>query len=568
MKKHIFLFFLTGIAAFSQIVFKEPLFNLDKIINEPLDTKILSTKEKEKIVIQEIEFTSEQYQGKPIRIYGIVAFPENAKSLPAIFWSQAGMAPANSHMPEFFAKRGYVCMCITLPHSTWKPWTAFNTKNPEDGNMTHFAIAQMRAITYLSKIPEVDPGKIGIGGSSYGGFFSTLIAGADPRIKCGMSFFAGGNMSIGTHLPQFVRLETIEQVDIWNKTIDPALRLRYRKVPFFWAVAANDNWFYLPSVIKTYKDSIGEKSIAIVPMWEHGFPEEIDEQLFSWFDIYLKQSRKPYNEVSQITIKKKGVKLFASWNFDGANRVKNAEIVVSYGTVSPWKHWIHRNYLSFPAKIQGNTVTAEIPVVEPNLEMLVYGNIIDENGFLISTVPVELKTTDYGIKKANSKIRVNLFQWKIFDRETEKNFGRMGMTGFVFDYETTKDGIPSVRIEPSRTGKKNQITFKLHHVPMHSHNLKVWVKAEKETEISLCVKGVELPDSQSHIVRILRQQDNEKTNLPVYLKTYTIDDKWKLIELDCPYNNEDIEGYNLVISSNNEIPFWINRIIFEPVWNK
>ena len=553
--------------AFGQVRFKEPIFDLEKIINEPLEEKILNVKQKDNIIIQEVEFTSEQSQGKPVRIYGIVAFPDGAKNLPAIFWSQGGMAPANIAMPELFAKRGYVCMCVTLPHSVWNPWTAFDTKNPSDANMTHFAIAQMRAITYLSRMPQVNPEKIGIGGSSYGGFFSTLIAGADPRIKCGMSFFAGGNMALGTHLPQFTKLQTPDDVEIWNRTIDPALRLKYRNVPFFWAAAANDNWFYLPSVVKTYQDSTGDKRIAIVPMWEHGFPEEIDEQLFSWFDIYLKETKKPYNRVSELAIEKKSNRLFARWNFSGENKVKKAELVVSYGKISPWRWWIYRNHLAFAAKISKNSAVAEIPVVEPDIEMLVYGNIVDENGFITSTVPIQVKAIDYGIRKANCSTKFNLFQWKSLDQETKKNFERMGLTAFVFDSDVKKDNMPSIRVEPSKA-KKNQISFKLHHVPLHSHILKLWIKAEKATEFDIVVKGVELPDSNSTIARLFRNQSADKNTMPVFTKTFTADNNWKQIEIQCPYDNEEIEGYQLLISSKEPVVYWINTIVFEPVWKR
>ncbi|MCM8764461.1 MAG: hypothetical protein NC830_03755, partial [Candidatus Omnitrophica bacterium] len=452
-------------------------------------------------------------------------------------------------------------------HSIWNPWTSFDTKNPSDANMTHFAIAQMRAITYLTGMPEVDPEKIGIGGSSYGGFFSTLIAGADPRIKCGMSFFAGGNMALGTHLPQFTKLQTTDDVEIWNKTIDPALRLRYRNVPFFWAAAANDNWFYLPSVIKTYQDSSGDKRIAIVPMWEHGFPEEIDEQLFSWFDIYLKQTRKPYNKVSKLVIERKGNRLFARWNFSGENKVKKAELVVSYGKISLWKWWIHRNYLTFTAKINENVAIVEIPVVEPEIEMLAYGNIVDENGFIISTVPVQIKAIDLGVKKANCSTKFNLFQWKNFDQETKKNFERMGMAEFIFDYDVKKNHMPSIRVEPSKP-RKNEVVFKLHHVPLHSHILKLWIKTAKPSELNVVVKGIELPDSGSALVRLFRNQATDKSAIPVFTKTFTAENKWRQIEIQCPYNNEEIEGYQLLISCKEPAVYWISNIVFEPVWKR
>lgn len=567
MKKFVFFLCIGGAMVFGQAGFVDPIFNLQAIQSDPLDAKILNTTTKEGIVIQEIEFTAEKYQGKDVRIYGIIAFPENCKNMPAILWCQAGMAPANTAMPVLFAKRGYVCMCITLPHSVWKAWVPFDTKNPGDANMTHYAIAQMRAITYLSMMPQVDPERIGVGGSSYGGFFSTLIAGADNRIKCGMSFFAGGNMAYGTHIPQFTGLKTMEDVEVWNKTIDPALRLRYRKVPFLWGVAANDNWFYLPSVVKTYKESIGEKRIAIIPLWEHGFPEEIDQQLFSWFDVYLKGTIKPYNQVFDLNIKKKNNKLFASWSFSGEKRVKKAELIISYGKVAQWKYWIHRNYIVLPAKIEGNTATAEIPVVDPEIEMLIFGNITDEDGFVISSVPVETKAIDHGIKKGNSKGMFNLFQWKVFDRETEKIFERMGMTEFCFDYEIRKDGMPSLKVDPSKMKKKKDIRLKLHHVPLHSHILRMFVRAEKPVEISVSVRALELPDSQSDIVKILRNQSSEKTGIPEFTKNFIVEEKWKIIEIECPYQGEDIEGYYLVITPGESV-IWINNIVFLPIWKR
>ncbi len=432
--------------------------------------------------------------------------------------------------------------------------------------MTHYAIAQMRAITYLSTIPQVDPDKIGIGGSSYGGFFSTLIAGADPRIKCGIAFFAGGNMALGTHIPQFTRLETMKDVEVWSKTIDPALRLKYRKVSFLWGVAANDNWFYTNSMVKTYQDSIGEKRIAIVPLWEHGFPEEVDEELFSWFDVYLKHTRKPYNDVSSLNILKKNNRIYAEWSFSGENKVKKAELVISYGKISPWRWWIHRNHLIFPATLNGNTAIAVIPVVEPDIEMLVYGNIIDENNVLVSTVPVGIKASDYGIRKAYHSKRFNLFQWKIPDDETQKNFTRMGISEYTVDHEVKRNNLSSLRVNPPSM-KRHQVRLKIHHVPEHSHILKLWVRSEKKTEITFTVKGIEYPDLGSVVVGLLSGNDVQ-SSVPVFTESVEVKNSWKFIELKCPWNNEDIEGYELVISVKEPVKYWLNSIAFEPVWNK
>src|SRR5436190_1717180 len=83
-----------------------------------------------------------------------------------------------------------------------------DAKDPKNANLTRLAVDQMRGITYLTTRAEVDKDRIGVGGSSYGGFFATLIAGADPRVKAGMSYFAAGNQRLGTNLPGFTTMKS------------------------------------------------------------------------------------------------------------------------------------------------------------------------------------------------------------------------------------------------------------------------------------------------------------------------------------------------------------------------
>ena len=69
------------------------------------------------------------------------------------------------------------------------------------------------------------------------------------------------------NMPQFTGMKSIEDVDVWMKTIDPAWRHTKRDVPFMWGVAANDNWFLFPAVTATYHGSISKnKRMVIVPL--------------------------------------------------------------------------------------------------------------------------------------------------------------------------------------------------------------------------------------------------------------------------------------------------------------
>ena len=172
---------LTALAA-------DPIFDLKRIQSDPLDAKTIKPPvAKDGLVVEHVEYTSQLHEGRPVRVKGILAYPKGAKTRPAVFFSMPGMAPASEYWSSVFAKKGYVGMTVTLP-SGRLPEVMVDGRKLQDQNLTNFAIAQMRGITLLSKRPEVDPDRIGIGGSSYGGFTATLIAGADPRIKAFPSF--------------------------------------------------------------------------------------------------------------------------------------------------------------------------------------------------------------------------------------------------------------------------------------------------------------------------------------------------------------------------------------------
>lgn len=554
----------------------DPIFNFNAIFNDPLDAKVLSSKEVKDavtrnvlVVIEEVEYTAEVYNGQPVRIYGILAYPKGGQNLPGIFWSQGGMYQAGEYWPKTWAGKGYFCLNVTLPHDIYNSFTRFTTEQPEDGNLTHLAVAQMRGITYMMQRPEVDKERIGIGGSSYGGLFSSLIAGADPRIKCGMSFFTTGNHKLGTNYPQFLKLRTTDEVGIWSGTIDMAWRLKRRTVPFLWAVAANDHWHHLPAAVQTYKDSIGEKRLAIAPNWYHAFPENIDNQLVDWFDIYLMKIRKPYNQPSAMEVKNADGRLIASFSWTGENPVKKAEVLVAYGCTRPWHDgWLYRYHYAIPAKILGNRTFVEVPVPEPGIEMLVYGNITDERDVITSTVPVAVKTAEMG-EFTITPLNLNTALMTEFSPEEMQFFGRHGepIAGKI-DTEIKHTGRESLRMEAGKT-----LELKLGHIPGHSHKLNVWLRSEQPAKVKVTVRAAKPAGWENLIVSILRKEQPDDPQIayddivaPVYSGEFEVDAKWKRYTVDCPDDGTPVEGYTLLITS--DATCWVDTISFEPQWKR
>jgi len=554
----------------------DPIFNFNAIFNDPLDAKVLSSKEVQDdvsrgvlVVVEEVEYTAEVYNGKPVRIYGILAYPKGFTQLPGVYWSQGGMYAAGDYWPKTWAGKGYFCLNITLPHEIYNSFVRFTTERPEDGNLTHLAVAQMRGITYMTQRPEVDATRIGIGGSSYGGFFSSLIAGADPRVKCGMSFFTTGDHKLGTGYPQFLYLRTTDEVGIWSGTIDPAWRLKRKAVPYLWAIASDDHWHHLPAAIQAYKDSIGDKRMAIAPNWYHALPENIDNELIDWYDVYLMKTRKPYNQPSPIEVKNVNGKLVASWTWTGDNPVKKAELLVAYGRTRPWHDgWLFRYHYAIPAAIRGNGATVEVPVPEPGIEMLVYGNITDDHDVITSTVPISVNSAQLKATKITS-LKLNTALMTEFSPAEMLFFSRHGepIEGKI-DETQKHNGNESLRVEAGKT-----LALKLGHIPEHSHKLTLWLRSEGPAKVKVTVTASKPAGWQFLIVDILRkeQPDNPKIayddiKAPVYSSDFNVDANWKQFTLDCPYNGMPVEGYTLSISGNAIC--WVDTISFTPQWKK
>ena len=550
----------------------DPVFDFQQIISDALDVRLLKSTEREGVVVEEIEYTAHVWNGKPVRIYGIQAYPKGGRDLPAIFWSQGGMYRAGEYWPITFAKKGYFALNITLPHDVYNSFARFTTEDVRRGNLTGLAVAQMRGITCLSQRPEVDKTRIGVGGSSYGGFFATLIAGADPRVKAGMSFFTSGNHHLGTNYPQFNQLRTADEVGIWLGTIDPGWRLRRKAVPFLFAVAANDHWQHLPAAAQTYMESIGEKRLSIIPNWAHAFPANIDQMLIDWFDVYLAGARKPYNQPGEITAKSVGGKLVASWDWTGENPIRKAELVVSYGDVRPWHCWVHRYHHTIPAKIDGRTAAAEIPVFEPGFEMLAYGNITDDHDVVTSTLPITVQPDKLGVAHPTATQNINTVLVTDFSPDEMTFLARHGtpVPGKP-DTAQKQAGAQSLRIDDPKAA----VWMKLGHVPERGHRLTLWLKADKRTTIEVEVLGVPLANWTCRIVDILRRRHGGTPNVdprsikpPGFTLAANVDTQWRRFALDCPFDGTPVEGYNLRLRQSGEAgaTYWLDTLRLEPRW--
>jgi dienelactone hydrolase len=562
------------------VMSQEPvqIFDFNEIKNTPLDAKILKSEEKDGIIIEHLQYTSRSTGGRTETMQGIMAYPKGAKKLPAVFWSQGGMSAASEYFPVLFAKKGYVCLNITLDHKLRNAWAPFDTNLPSEANLTLLARDQMRGITLLTQRPEVDPNMIGVGGSSYGGFFANVIAANDPRVKAGFSYFSGANHALGTNLPQFTGLKTREEIEIFNSTIDPAAKLSKLKIPFLWAIAFDDHWFHFPAATKAFSDSPAdqEKRLIVAGNWKHGFPESIDNQLNNFLDTSLTRTAPPYLDPGKLTVKADpDGRLTASFDVKGARPIKRAEILVSPGKAVNWIGWSLRASTNIPATVSGTSIKATVPIPSMTTSYVLVGQVYDDQGNLTSTAPVifTFPITDRSKKPPDPKWTFNTFATDDFSKKSIDFWTALGYPPATFDPDVKSGDRPTLRLPKDKDPiTKEQVMPPIYNVPGQAHNLSLTLKSEKPQLIEVVMRPLPPQNWQSEGVRsqVLDKEALKKYNpkpADLIFKAETTAE-FKEFTFKVPADNWPIEGYELILRNpaKDGSKYWLDTIKMQPIW--
>jgi dienelactone hydrolase len=562
----------------------DPLFDLAAIYQDPVDATTLASETVDGVVFETIEFTSRVVDGQPERVQGILALPVGAQRVPGVFWSMGGMAPAGREFPGRLARQGYACLAITLPHKIRNSHRVpFDTAHPERGNLALLARDQLRGVTVLAQRPEVDPDRLGVAGASYGGVFASMLAGIDPRLKAGFSFFGGGNHALGTSLPQFCKMATLEDVAVWNRTIDPALRLRQRDIPFYWGIAVNDHWFHFPAVVKTFTELPGTaKRAAIVPHWQHGFTPTIDDALLGFLNTtpIAPRPQPAYLAPGPVTLAVNGNQVTATFAWTGTRPVAKAELIASYGEDFNWLGWPQRAAMVFPATIAGQQATATLPIPSRKLPLIFWANLTDDQGVLTSSVPRTLAAADLATFPVTPQAALNCFLDGDLGAAAVEFYQRMGqpLAGEP-DTAVKQAGTQSLRQTAPAAGQPAPKPFTvrlLHSVPGLGHRLSVQLRAERPAQLTVTLIPVRPAHWDSAVVKLLVAQDPRLAPLlphwtdPVVplSTTATVGPEWQEVTIAVPVPTAPVDGYRLEIAETpaGQTTWWVDTLVMQPLW--
>ncbi len=285
--------------------------NFTEIEQIPLNISIESTSylwnetHQKNFTIRTLYFTSQSWNNTPLRIYGVLVGPDNSSGdlgqVPGII-AMHGMGGTHTSMLDlayFAAAYNYTVLTIDFPGSGYSdgPPPTQDWIVPDlsgwDGNVTadlldnsHFyltARAAIRGIDVLLNQTEIDPTRIAVTGSSYGGmntmFASNIYA---HKVRTAIPVIASGNIGSAQADPNsFFRLIVNPyEVDFneypysdYFQYLDPITYVNSsNNPPTLFLVGTNDEFFPLSSFNETFFATFNSsKALSMSPGGHHGW---------------------------------------------------------------------------------------------------------------------------------------------------------------------------------------------------------------------------------------------------------------------------------------------------------
>jgi dienelactone hydrolase len=465
----------------------DPVFDFAALTAPPLNARTLKSTPKDGIVTEEVMFHSEKDGAKSVDIFAYFSYPKGGKKLPAFVWNQPGLYQANTYWPEFGARRGYATLCIDFPIPGYRSTGGYPINSglelgddPRKAPIYHGAVALLKTVSYLQSRPEVDPDRIGMAGSSWGGFYTTLMVGLDPRLKVGACMYGSGGLHLGNSWWDGNGRDSKRDAAFrarWRTTLDPAHRLANVKMPIAWLTGTNDFAYWMPAVMESHARAAGPKHLTLLPNWNHAMTPTLDEQAFVWLDAHLK-GKPAFLEVTPLEVIRDG-RSAVRWTFRGPRKVVSAELILSAGDAGCWAS---RCWQTVPAAIRGDACTAALPASA--LPYFVSGTVIDSDGFRYSTPLVRIDPATLGLGDPKALPGCDgAAEWGGFEEQQVDGYLRL-------------HGLPVPPLsKDAREGKQSAIIKMgtslppLLFTPGAVHRFTCQVKADKPVEVKLQLAG-------------------------------------------------------------------------------
>jgi len=358
--------------------------------------------------VRPIFFDALDWECKPTRVFAWIGLPSGAskeKPVPGIVLVHGGGGTAFNEWVKVWNDRGYAAiamdLCGCVPRGTYGNWerhadggppgwdAAFGQlEEPLQDQWPHQAVsAIVLAHSLVRSFPEVDAGRVGVTGISWGGYLTCLTAGVDPRFRLAVPVYGCGYLADDSAwLARFAEMGP-EKAARWTAWWDPASWLPRAEMPMLWVNGTNDFAYPPGSWQRSYRLPKGPRTLCLRVRMPHGHGPagENPEEIRAFADAILRDPASPPaaglpTVTGQGTV---GDRTWLSWR--GGRPIRSAELCFTLAS----GRWQDRLWETAPATIEagaddGEGGEARASAVVPAGATAWYLNLVDDAGLVVS----------------------------------------------------------------------------------------------------------------------------------------------------------------------------------------
>lgn len=378
---------------------REQFWSMDDMRRIPLDAEIVSSRDEDGFRLEEIYFTTELHPDGPTRVFIMLARPISpTKPVPVFLFIHGGGGHAIWNPVMTFARQ-LNCAVAALdwsgqaikgaPRSTiWRgddpnPFATRYIVKPQmkDCSVYRITMAARRTLDYLEAQSGIDPTRIAVGGASWGGFYSNLLAGVDSRVKCTFCYLGAGALSESayTAISSSVNALPPDQRRQWVTRFDPASYAPHATARTLQYACTNDVHFWLGDVLDNYGLLSGDKRLLLRPNSNHdcgGQPVPYPGP--KWLQACFGQDVE-YPRIVEGSFR--GHVATYTWKCEGPAEITSSQLYWSPGEVA----WTARYWMAIPAEKSGDTWQASVPKELSGLSGAVFATACDAKDRAVST---------------------------------------------------------------------------------------------------------------------------------------------------------------------------------------
>jgi dienelactone hydrolase len=342
--------------------------------------------------VRAITYEGLPYRGESTRVFAWLGLPEveAGTQVPAMVLVHGGGGTAFEEWVRLWVSRGYAAIamdtCGQLPvghYGRWfrderggpPGWGGFDQiQQPVQDQWTYHAVADvLLAHSLIRSLPEVDAGRVGVTGISWGGYLTCLVAGVDARFALAVPVYGCGFYRDTVFANNLNGMEA-ELAARWMSLWDPSVYLGQAAMPILWVNGSNDFAYPMNAMQQSYRLATGPRSLCLrlrMPH-AHGGAGENPEEIRVFADSHLKGGR----SLARFTGSgREGAEVWAT--YEAPATVVRAELNITRDT----GRWQDRVWEALPAVVEDGRIRATLPAEA----RVYYFNLFDDRGCVVST---------------------------------------------------------------------------------------------------------------------------------------------------------------------------------------